>query len=193
MAALVAVMFVVAANTFDWQSIQPSTLRRLPKSETAVKVVTVVGTIATKNLAIGVVAGVLTACLLFARQSAGRVTIATTPTDDSRRRVYHVSGQLFFTSSAALPARFDYEGDPDSVVIDLASAAICDATSVSVLDTVVARYAQRGKRAELVNLDLHSTNLYASLTGQLGVAIPKPLPKERGGPRHSSSTPAIQS
>lgn len=193
MAALVAVMFVVAANTFDWQSIQPSTLRRLPKSETAVKVVTVVGTIATKNLAIGVVAGVLTACLLFARQSAGRVTIATTPTDDSRRRVYHVSGQLFFASSAALPARFDYEGDPDSVVIDLASAAICDATSVSVLDTVVARYAQRGKRAELVNLDLHSTNLYASLTGQLGVAIPKPLPKERGGPRHSSSTPAIQS
>ena len=35
MAALVAVMIMVSVATFDWHSIRPSTLRRMPKSETA--------------------------------------------------------------------------------------------------------------------------------------------------------------
>jgi SulP family sulfate permease len=196
MAALAAVMFVVAANTFDWQSIRPSTIRRLPKSETAVMVVTVVGTIATNDLAIGVVAGVVVACLLFARRTAGLVDIATVLSEDGRRHVYYVSGQLFFASSAGLPARFDYEGDPDSVVIDLAGAAVCDATSVSALDTVVARYAQRGKRAELVNLDRHSTNLYTALSGRLGVARPETLAGGAGGAKataHETGGPLVRS
>src|SRR3954451_1645917 len=36
MAALVAVMIMVSVGTFDWHSIQPATLRRMPKSETLV-------------------------------------------------------------------------------------------------------------------------------------------------------------
>src|SRR5699024_4895159 len=54
MAALVAVMIFVAIATFDWHSIRPSTLGFMPKSETAVMVITVIGTVATNNLAIGV-------------------------------------------------------------------------------------------------------------------------------------------
>ena len=34
MAALVAVMVMVSVGTFDWHSVQPATLRRMPKSET---------------------------------------------------------------------------------------------------------------------------------------------------------------
>ncbi len=54
MAALVAVMIMVSVATFDWHSIQPSTLRRMPKSETTVMVATVLVTVLTHNLAIGV-------------------------------------------------------------------------------------------------------------------------------------------
>ena len=57
MAALVAVMIFVSAITFDWHSIAPRTLRRMPKSETAVMVITVAVVSATHNLAIGVGAG----------------------------------------------------------------------------------------------------------------------------------------
>jgi len=67
MAALVAVMVFVSAATFDWHSIKPSTLRIMPKSETTVMVVTVIATVATNNLAIGVGIGMLTAMVLFAR------------------------------------------------------------------------------------------------------------------------------
>ena len=70
MAALVAVMILVSLSTFDWHSIAPTTLKRMPRSETIVMVVTVVGTVATDNLAIGVGAGVLTAMAAFARKVA---------------------------------------------------------------------------------------------------------------------------
>ena len=70
MAALVAVMIMVAVGTFDWHSIQPATLRRMPKSETSVMLATVVVTVATENLAIGVGVGVLVAMTLFARRVA---------------------------------------------------------------------------------------------------------------------------
>ena len=70
MAALVAVMIVVAIGTFDWHSIQPATLGRMPKSETTVMLSTVVVTVGTHNLAIGVIVGVLVAMTLFARRVA---------------------------------------------------------------------------------------------------------------------------
>lgn len=187
MAALVAVMFVVAANTFDWKSIRPSTLRRLPKSETGVMVVTVVGTVVTNDLAVGVIAGVVVACLLFARRTSGLIEIAAVPAEDGDQRSYRIAGQLFFASSARLADHFDYDGDPSRVVLDLGGAAVCDATSVAALDTVVARYAERGKRAELVNLDLHSANLYATLSGRLGVPVPDTA-AAAGGPGATPSS-----
>ena len=75
MAALVAVMIFVSITTFDWHSIQPSTLKFMPKSETAVMIVTVIGTVATDNLAVGVTLGVLTAMVLFAQRVSPFATV----------------------------------------------------------------------------------------------------------------------
>ena len=66
MAALVAVMIMVSVGTFDWHSIQLKTLRRMPKSETTVMVSTVLVTVFTHNLGVGV----LVAMTLFARRVA---------------------------------------------------------------------------------------------------------------------------
>lgn len=63
MPALVAVMIMVSVAAFDWHSIRPSTLRRMPESETAVRALTVV----THNPAIAVRRGALLAVVLFAR------------------------------------------------------------------------------------------------------------------------------
>ena len=70
MAVLVAVMIYVSYATFDWHSISPASLKVMPKSETTVMAVTVILTVATGNLAIGVGAGVLTAMVAFARRVA---------------------------------------------------------------------------------------------------------------------------
>ena len=86
MAALVAVMIMVSVGTFDWHSVQPATLRRMPKSETTVMVATVVVTVATHNLAIGVVVGVLVAMTLFARRVAHLTETHRELVEDTRRQ-----------------------------------------------------------------------------------------------------------
>ena len=73
MAALVAVMIVVAYATFDWHSLR--TIMAMPKSETTVMLSTVLATLITHNLAIGVGAGVVTATVLFARRVAHLVSM----------------------------------------------------------------------------------------------------------------------
>ncbi|MCL7426550.1 SulP family inorganic anion transporter [Streptomyces sp. YS415] len=167
MAALVAVMVMVSVATFDWHSVAPKTLRRMPAGEITVMVVTVACVIATHNLAIGVVAGSVIAMAVFARRVA-RVAEVTAVTDpDGGSVVYRVTGELFFASSNDLVGRFSYATDPEHVVIDLSAAHIWDASSVAALDMVEAKYARRGKRVEITGLNEPSAHLHRRLSGEL--------------------------
>ncbi|MEO2095834.1 MAG: SulP family inorganic anion transporter [Brachybacterium sp.] len=174
MAALVAVMIMVSVATLDWHSIRPSTLRLMPWSETAVMLVTVIATVATHNLAIGVVLGVVTAMILFARRVAHLVHIEKVwekdvdgdGTVDIRR--YAVKGELFWASSNDLVYQFDYAGDPEVVIVDLTAADIWDASTVAALDAVQTKYAARGKEARIIGLDGASLQRLERLSGQLG-------------------------
>ncbi|GAA2724201.1 SulP family inorganic anion transporter [Cellulomonas aerilata] len=166
MAALVAVMIMVCVSTFDWHSVRPATLRRMPRSETAVMLATVVVTVATHNLAYGVVVGVLVAMVAFARRVAHLTTVVPVASP-AGTRVYAVTGELFFASSNDLVQQFDYAGDPDDVVIDLAAAHIWDASTVASLDAVTTKYAARGKRVRIVNLDEDSARRHERLAGRL--------------------------
>jgi SulP family sulfate permease len=117
MAALVAVMLIVAFGTMDWHSISPRTLRVMPRSETFVMLATVAVTVATHNLAYGVVVGVLVAMVAFARRVAHFATVeavAELDTDDDGvidTRTYRVTGELFFASSNDLIYQFDGSSD----------------------------------------------------------------------------------
>ncbi|OZC66107.1 sodium-independent anion transporter [Rhodococcus sp. 06-462-5] len=167
MAALAAVMIMVAIGTMDWHSISPKTLRRMPKSETAVMLATVVVTVATHNLAYGVLVGVSTAMVLFARRVAHLTEVVDVAHPDEDTRVYAVRGELFFASSNDLVHRFDYTGDPKNVVIDLSGAHIWDASTVATLDAITTKYEAKGKHAEIVGLDASSAQRHVRLTGRL--------------------------
>ncbi|MET0873058.1 MAG: hypothetical protein ABWX89_12075 [Paeniglutamicibacter terrestris] len=73
-AALVVVMISIAIAAVDWNSIQPSTLRTMPKSAPVI-LITVFFTVWTHSLAIVVGLGVLTAIVLFANRFAHLVTV----------------------------------------------------------------------------------------------------------------------
>ncbi|WP_374229100.1 SulP family inorganic anion transporter [Streptomyces sp. DH8] len=167
MAALVAVMVMVSFATFDWHSVAPKTLKRMPAGEITVMVVTVTAVVATHNLAIGVVLGTVTAMVVFAKRVARLAHVTAVPGTDDGTVVYRVAGELFFASSNDLVGRFDYAGDPEKVVIDLAAAHIWDASSVAALDAVEAKYAQRGKTVEIIGLNGPSADLHSRLTGEL--------------------------
>ncbi|MCH1881936.1 SulP family inorganic anion transporter [Agrococcus sp. ARC_14] len=175
MAALVAVMIMVSVGTFDWHSIRPSTLRRMPVSETLVMVVTVVVVVATHNLAIGVIVGVLVAMVLFARRVAHFASVTRSVTDaesdaEGHGAVAHytVEGELFFASSNDLTTQFEYTDDPDHVVIDLSRSHIWDASTVAALDAIETKYGRLEKTVELRGLNAASVSMRERMSGQLG-------------------------
>ncbi|MFR9674477.1 SulP family inorganic anion transporter [Streptomyces sp. TR06-5] len=167
MAALVAVMVLVSFATFDWHSVQPKTLRRMPPAETVVMAVTVVTVVATHNLAIGVIVGTLTAMVAFARRVAHLVNVSSVTDPDGNQVIYAVTGELFFASSNDLVHQFDYAGDPDDVVVDLSEAHIWDASSVAALDAVETKYAARGKKVTITGLNAPSARMHDRLAGEL--------------------------
>ncbi|OBA58411.1 sodium-independent anion transporter [Mycobacterium sp. 1100029.7] len=172
MAALAAVMIVVSAATFDWHSVTPRTLKVLPRSETVVMIVTVVATVATGNLAIGVTLGVLTAMVAFARRVAHLTIVESDQQPEANEtgtRIYRVRGELFFASSNDLVHRFDYANDPDDVVIDLSGTDIWDASAVATLDAICNKYQGRGKTVRISGLDGASLERLNRLSGRLGV------------------------
>jgi SulP family sulfate permease len=174
MAALVAVMILVSVGTFDWHSISLPTLKRLPKSETAVMLITVIATVWTHNLAIGVILGVIAAMVMFARRVAHLVTVTRSlDTSDGETTVAHyaVKGELFFASSNDLTTQFEYRDDPNRVVIDMSRSHIWDASTVAALDAIVTKYERRGKQVEILGLKDDAAALHQRLTGNLGGSL----------------------
>ena len=170
MAALVAVMIMVSVATFDWHSVKLSTLKRMPKSETTVMVVTVAVVVATNNLAIGVVVGVFVASVMFVRRVAHLIDVRREVTEQDGTPVAHytVEGQLLFASSNDLTTMFDYADDPARVIIDLTRSHVWDASTVAALDTIETKYEQRGKTVEFVGMNDFTSAFHGRLTGGLG-------------------------
>ncbi|MDN6605459.1 SulP family inorganic anion transporter [Brevibacterium sp.] len=168
MAALVAIMIFVSWATFDWHSIRPSTLKRMPKSETTVMLVTVIATVWTNNLAIGVILGVLVAMVAFANRVAHFVSVnrEIVEADGRGSARYTVDGELFFASSNDLYTMFDYAEDPEHVIIDMHQSHLWDASTIAALDSVTDKYEQYGKHVEIVGLNDASRRMRARLGGQ---------------------------
>lgn len=143
MATLVGVMIMIAINTANFSSI--SGITRIPKSDTAVMLLTVAVTVITHNLAIGLLAGVALAAILFSRKVAKVIDVESSLVAPDHR-LYSVRGQLFFVSSIYFRAGFELHEHPARVTIDMAGAHIWDQSGVSVLDQVIRRLKLGGQR-----------------------------------------------
>lgn len=157
MAALVAVMIMVSIGTFSWDSLR--NLRTYPLSTNVVMIVTVIVVVATHNLALGVLAGVLLAALFFANK-IGQFMVVTSELDSGHnQRTYKVVGQVFFSSSEKFLAAFDFKEVVGSVVIDLNRAHFWDITAVGVLDKVVLKFRREGADVEVIGLNEASATI----------------------------------
>ena len=174
MAALVAIMVMVSVGTINWHSVHPRTLRFMPLSETLTMAVTIVATLLTHNLAIGVVLGVLTAMVMFARRVAHLVSVEKVAELDTNAdgvidtRTYKVKGQLFWASSNDLVYSFDYTDEAENIIIDMSAAEVWDASTVATLDSIQHKFQERGKHVDIIGLDGPSQQRLAALSGNLG-------------------------
>lgn len=154
MAALVAVMIMVSVGTFSWASVK--NIRVYPWSATFVTFATVAVVVSTHNLALGVGVGVLLSALCFAARIAKLLHVTSHLTPEGTERIYHVRGQLFFASTTAFAAAFDFREPVKKVTLDVAHAHFWDTTSINALDKVVIKYRQQGIAVEIVGLNAQS-------------------------------------
>lgn len=156
--ALVAIMVMVSVSTFDWKSL--GNMVRHPRLSSSVMLVTVLITIATHNLAAGVVAGVLLSGVFFTFKVANMLQVRGSLDEAGDLYTWTVSGQVFFASADALIEAFDVRAAAGRQArIDVSGAHFWDITAVGALDKVMERLRQHGCRVELKGLDEASQRL----------------------------------
>jgi high affinity sulfate transporter 1 len=173
MAALVGVMFMVSIGTFDWSSIK--NIHKTPISDTIVMIVTVGTVLVTHDLSKGVLVGILLSAIFFASKIS-KVNVTTIASKGSHKKVYTVSGQLFFASVTEFVESFNYNEDVKDVTIDLTQAHLWDDSAVGAIDKVILKYHQNGIKVQLIGLNKESNKLLEKLavhnkTGSLEKAV----------------------
>ena len=164
-AALVAIMVMVSASTFDWGSARA--LLKHPKLSSTVMLATVAVTVSTDNLAAGVCVGVLLSGVFFAFKVSRLLTV--TRTEDADTVTYTVRGQVFFASADLLLDSFDVRDLLGRAVrIDLSDAQLWDITAVKALEKVRERVGKYASGVEVVGLNDHSKGLANASASSIG-------------------------
>ena len=154
-------MIMVSIGTFSWSSIK--NLRDHPRSSSIVMLATVVTVVATHNLAIGVLIGVLLSGIFFAWKISQIFRVSSTLSQDGTHRTYNVEGQVFFASADDFTAAFNFKEALDKVTIDVSHAHIWDISSVAALDMVVLKFRREGAEVELIGLNEASETIVDKL------------------------------
>ena len=154
MAALVAVMIMVSISTFEWKSL--TGFKSNPQSSNVVMIATVIVVVATHNLALGVLTGVLLSALFLANKLENDIRVESYIENDAR--VYDLKGQIFFSSSEKFMQGFNFQEPISKVIIDLTHSHIWDVTSVAMLDSVVNKFQRNG-----VNITVRGLNEASSI------------------------------
>jgi len=149
MAALVAVMIMVSISTFEWSSL--THFKTNPRSSNIVMLATVIVVVATHNLALGVLTGVLLSALFLANKLENDIHIISSL--EGNARLYDLKGQIFFSSSEKFMQGFNFKEDLKEVIIDLTHSHIWDVTSVAMLDSAIEKFQKNGVKVTVRGLN----------------------------------------
>jgi len=163
LAALIGVMFVVSAKTFEWGSVR--VLGKVPRTDALVIIAVTVVTIFT-DLAIAVVLGVIISALVFAWQHASQIE-AETRIDAEGAKVYELKGTLFFASTKGFQNLFSPKTDPARVIVEFSHAKVMDHSAIEAIDALAERYQKQGKRLHLRHLSTDCAELLLKAGGMV--------------------------
>ena len=162
MAALAGVMIMVSISTFDWSSVR--NLHKVPRTDAAVMVVTVVTVVLTNDLSKGVLAGVLLSAIFFAAKIS-KVKVNSYFAIDGKKKIYKVEGQIFFASVTDFLDKFDFQEDIKEVDIDLTNAHLWDDSAIGALDKIESKFEQNNVKIKYVGLNDESRQLKNRIGG----------------------------
>jgi SulP family sulfate permease len=116
----------------------------------------VVTVVATDNLSIGVLFGVLLSALSFAWKIASiQLSVHTAASVTT----YKISGQLFFGTTSHFVHEFMYDSDPEQIIIDFTHSHVWDQSAVGAIAKTLGKYAALGKKVTIIGLNEESDRL----------------------------------
>jgi SulP family sulfate permease len=122
-------------------------------------IATVIAVVATSNLAIGVMIGVVLSALFFAMKVQRVMTVHSAVDENAGMRTYFVRGQVFFASSEALVSEFDFKEPIGAVRVDVTHAHFWDITAIDALDRIVEKLRRNDIRVEVLGLNRASATM----------------------------------
>ncbi len=166
-AALIGVMFVVSEKTFEWGTFK--VFGKVPKHDIFVIVAVTLITVFT-NLATAVILGVLIAALVFAWEHAKQIAVQIR-IDGQGRKIYELSGTVFFASVSQFQGLFTPKDDPEDVIIEFRNAKVMDHSALEAIDGLADKYQEAGKNLHLRHLSPDCYDLLHKAKGMLEVNL----------------------
>jgi SulP family sulfate permease len=158
MPVLVGIMIMVSISTFDWSSF--NYLKKAPKSDSLVMLVTIATVVITHDLSKGVILGVILSALFFASKIS---TVKIVKLEENNHIRYNVKGELFFASVESFLRHFDFTSGYNIVTVDFSEAHVWDDSAVGAIDKMVMKYKNNGIKVVIENLNPSSKLLVDSI------------------------------
>lgn len=159
MPVLAGIMIMVCVGTFDWTSF--SYLKKAPRGDAFVMLMTVVIVVATHDLSKGVIAGVVLSSIFFVVKISKLEVIREEQED---KQIYLVKGQLFFASTQSYEKAFDTTVQNQRIVIDFTNSHIWDDSAVGAIDKIRMKLEENHNEVSLLGLNESSQKMLNKLT-----------------------------
>ncbi|RAI80692.1 SulP family inorganic anion transporter [Macrococcoides caseolyticum subsp. hominis] len=159
MPILAGIMVMVSIGTFNWSSFKY--MKKAPKSDVAVMILTVLSVVFTHNLALGVVVGVIFSALFFATKISN-VEVVKHEVDNFIQ--YRVIGQIFFVSIDSMMNQINLNDENKQIEIDFKQAHLWDDSAVDAVDTLVRKLSEKNNKVYVINLNENSHKIISELS-----------------------------
>ncbi|MCO4097212.1 SulP family inorganic anion transporter [Macrococcus canis] len=159
MPILAGIMVMVSIGTFDWGSFKY--IKKAPKTDVAVMIITVLMVIFTHNLAIGVIVGVIFSALFFATKISN-VEVIKYEVDKYVK--YQVKGQIFFVSIDSMMNQINLNDENKKIEIDFKNAHLWDDSAVEAVDILIRKLNEKNNEVYVINLNDDSHKIISELS-----------------------------
>ncbi|WP_437750731.1 SulP family inorganic anion transporter [Staphylococcus shinii] len=159
MPILAAIMVMVSVGTFNWRSFK--FIKKAPRTDALVMILTVAIVLITSNLALGVIVGIIVSALCFATKISN-VSVQYEEINDAIH--YNIKGQIFFVSIDSLMNQLNLELHEQTIYLNFKEAHLWDDSAVNAIDTLIENYHKKNNKIYVQHLNKDSRKIVNELS-----------------------------
>ncbi|QRA17037.1 SulP family inorganic anion transporter [Staphylococcus shinii] len=159
MPILAAIMVMVSVGTFNWRSFK--FIKKAPRTDALVMILTVAIVLITSNLALGVIVGIIVSALCFATKISN---VSVQYEEINHAIYYNIKGQIFFVSIDSLMNQLDLELHDKTIYLNFKEAHLWDDSAVNAIDTLIENYHKKNNKIYVQHLNKDSRKIVNELS-----------------------------